>query len=77
MIAISEWRHSYFSRLPSHAQGQTLLTVEFCRFSDALLFQSQFAGKALDSRLVPDPGSDAWREYFDATNHAGLATLWR
>ncbi len=54
MIAISELRHSYFSRLPGHAQGQTLLAVEFCRFSDAL-FRSQFAGKALDSRLVPDP----------------------
>lgn len=76
MIAISEWGHSYFSRLPSHAQGQTLLTVESCPLSDAL-FQSKFAGKALDSRLVPDPGSDAWHECFDATNHAGLAAIWR
>lgn len=51
-------------------------TVESCHFSDAL-FQAQFAGKALDSRLVPDPGSDAWHECFDATNHAGLAAIWR
>jgi hypothetical protein len=76
MIAISEWRHSYFSRSRSHAQGQVLLTNEFCTFSDAL-FQSQFAFKALGSRLVPDSGNDVCHEYFDAKNHAGLAAFWR